>query len=142
MNAAGGQAAPTGLPRANNSKPLRLCTAVALNHPQVLQALGEDTPRSRLEARRDRAGPQGVPARSKLSLNSSLMWPRTEPSPRSPQRVALFIETFVASVQIEEAKLSHATTSCARSLATLNLICTAAGRGNFPRHLIIDSVPC
>jgi hypothetical protein len=39
-------------------------------------------------------------------ISAAFSFDRRVSSPRSP--IALFIETFVASVQIEEAKLSHA----------------------------------
>src|SRR2546430_17591749 len=46
------------------------------------------------------------------------------------ERITLFVETFIASDQIEEAKLSHAR---AQSLGVLNLICAAVGSANFSR---------
>src|SRR2546430_8844667 len=42
------------------------------------------------------------------------------------ERITLFVETFIASDQIEEAKLSPA--NIPRSVGILNLICAAVGK--------------
>ena len=63
---------------------------------------------------------------------------RMEPSPRSPQEIVLFAETFVAA-QIEEPKLSHAT-SRAQSMRTLNLICAIEESAYFPRYRLVTSI--
>ena len=59
-----------------------------------------------------------------------------EPSPRSPQEIVLFAETFVAA-QIEEPKLP---TSRAQSMRTLNLICAIEESAYFPRYRLVTSI--
>src|ERR1700730_13235285 len=76
-------------------------------------------------------------ARAKLALDQRRLQLRPERFEGNHrrnryERITLFVESFIASDQIEEAKLSHANIPRSES-GVLNLICAPVGRANFSR---------